>query len=158
MKQILLTQGQIALVDDCDYDSLMLYDPWHAHCGHNTFYAARHSPESSTRALMLMHNIIMCGKGIDHIDHNGLNNQRNNLRFATSRQNQQSRRKNQSSLYKGVTYREDRGSWRARIRIDGELISLGYYAAPEDAAKAYDVAAITHFGEFAFTNFTTSGM
>lgn len=93
---------------------------------------------------------------IDHIDRNGLNNQRSNLRQATKSQNQWNRGidKNNSSGYKGVSgiYRKNSTSYRAYIKIKNKLIRLGHYQTPEEAALVYNEAARKYHGEFAFQN------
>lgn len=163
MKEIKLTQGQTALVDDEDYDYLMQWK-WHAKKDAYTYYAGsnirlgvRHHKSIS------MHRIIMNpphGYLVDHIDHNGLNNQKSNLRICTKRQNRLNslKRKECATPYKGVMgkrRRTPKNPWRYRacIRVNGELIGLGNYNTPEEAARAYDMAAIKYYGEFALLNF-----
>ena len=97
----------------------------------------------------------MNGKGIDHRDMNGLNNQRSNLRFCTLSQNAMNRRKreNTSSIYKGVYFNNQRGKkWKAQIRINGKQIHLGLFDFEVDAARAYNMKAIELFCEFANLN------
>jgi hypothetical protein len=98
------------------------------------------------------------GEEVDHINHNPLDNRRFNLRIATSTQNSANQRKHRGiSRFKGVGYDRRIGvsahsSWIARIGISGKHIHLGYFATEEDAARAYDKAAVQYFGEFALTN------
>lgn len=91
---------------------------------------------------------------IDHIDHDGLNNCWNNLREATQQQNQANRQigKNNTSEYKGVHWFKERKCWRARIGCNGKRISLGLFSNKEDAARAYNVAAMKFFGKYAYLN------
>ncbi len=95
------------------------------------------------------------GLCVDHIDGNKRNNQRSNLRIATRRQNALNRRPKLNgcadSNYKGVAFQD--GKWRARIGVDGEQLSLGYFKSENAAARAYDHAAVLYFGEYAQLNF-----
>jgi hypothetical protein len=88
---------------------------------------------------------------VDHIDGNGLNNCRNNLRPATRAQNRMNSKvsTNNASGYKGVSWHKRRGKWLAQIRIARKRIYLGYFASAEEAHVAYVAAAREHFGEFA---------
>lgn len=98
---------------------------------------------------------------VDHIDGNTMNNKKANLRMCTQKENCRNSKKAYnritSSTYKGVSLRKDKKNlkrpWRAYIRLDGKLIGLGHYDNEIDAAKAYDRAAVHHFGEFAKINF-----
>lgn len=89
------------------------------------------------------------GRLVDHIDRNGLNNSRGNLRIATNTQNQWNSTKvlGRSGL-RGVSYRSSRQRWRAMIRVDGFRIELGLYRTPEEAHEAYKKASIEYHGEF----------
>jgi hypothetical protein len=92
---------------------------------------------------------------VDHIDHNGLNNRRSNLRLCTAQQNARNHRPQLrgSSKYKGVSWRQDGKVFRALIWHNGKSINLGRFKNEIDAAKAYDKAAKKYFGEFAYLNF-----
>ncbi len=94
------------------------------------------------------------GYEIDHIDRNPLNNLENNLRVCTISQNRQNVdiKCNNSSGYKGIVWHKKDKKWYARIRINNQIINIGIFNTPEDAAKAYDVAAIKYHGEFAVLN------
>lgn len=153
MKEIQLTQGQIALVDDEDFDSLNQYK-WYAMKDGNTFYAARNIEVDGKRTIVRMHYSIMNGKGIDHIDGNGCNNLHSNLRLCTHNQNMMNKRKqkNTTSIYKGVCFHKRADKWVAHIMITRTLIYLGLFASEIDAAKAYNTKAIELFGEFANLN------
>lgn len=102
-----------------------------------------------------MHCEVVGGVGVDHRDHNGLNNQRKNLRKATQSQNNGNLRKTpgRSSQFKGVSFRRDRGCWKSQIRFHGQLHFLGLFDCEKLAARAYDCAARQFFGEFALLNF-----
>lgn len=152
IKFIPLTQGKVAIVDAEDYDWLSKYK-WHASKKEYNWYACR----NYNRSIVGMHQVIMnAPKGmlVDHIDHNGLNNRRSNLRVCTSSQNHQNRERTRgTSKYKGV-YREKRyRKWCASIHFEGRNYYLGSFSNELDAAKAYDLKAAELFGEFAYLNF-----
>lgn len=158
MKQIQLTQGKIALVDDEDYDWLS-QRKWQAQRGRHTFYAKRGTGGRYNRKTELMHRLIFGlqpgdKRQCDHRDKNGLNNQRSNLRRCTNQQNSQSQRKRNigSSKYKGVCWDCNRLKWHSSIYLRGKHIYLGRFHLEIDAARAYDVAAAKHHGKFALTN------
>lgn len=153
MKEIKLTQGKVALVDDEDFENLNQCK-WFAMKHGRTFYAGRAIRVSGKRNTQSMHCLIMNGKGIDHIDHNGLNNQKSNLRFCTSSENSMNRRKKQNctSIYKGVSFFKRDKIWRAEIEINYRHIRLGRFVSEVEAAQAYNKKAIELFGEFAHIN------
>lgn len=159
MKEIKLTQGKVALVDDEDFEELNRFK-WQAHKSGKTFYAARRMVDEGKRKFLTMHQSILnpiVGFKTDHKDGNGLHNWRSNLRYATHSQNVANapKRKGAISIFKGVsplpTYINAR--WVAYIRVNGEGKYLGCFANETDAAVAYDKAAREFFGEFARTNF-----
>ena len=157
MKQIPLTQGKFALVDDADYEYLSQWK-WRYISG----YAVRwdDSRPGRERGLISMHREVMHapdGMQVDHINGNGLDNRRENLRICTHAQNMQNTGKHASNTsgFKGVFLDKTCKSktWRAQIRIPGHRISLGSFTDPESAARAYDAKARELHGEFANTNF-----
>lgn len=157
MKEIQLTQGKVALVDDCDYEYLSQWK-WRPQKMGNTTYVLRRGPRPA-RQVILMHRVIMdAGQGqlIDHRDHDGLNNQRGNLRFCSRVQNMvnSKKRASVSSEFKGCSFDNTRKKWAAQISVNGKNIHLGRFNNPIDAARAYDTAAVKYYGEFASTNFS----
>ena len=113
MKEIKLSQGRfcknrgkyVALVDDEDFEISNKFR-WHAAKSGKTFYAERIITVDGKQTMQSMHGVIMNGKGVDHIDHDGLNNQRSNLRLCTQSENNMNQRKreNCTSVYKGVNF------------------------------------------------------
>ena len=159
MKRILLTQGRHATVDDEDYDYLMQWK-WQARKSHRTYYAVRtcycFPPNKATRHTIRMHRVIMDvpqEKEVDHINHNGLDNCKRNMRICTSTENRYNHRPrpNRSSRYKGVSRCETQ--WRAQIGHNGKKKHIGLYRSESEAAKAYDNKAKELFGKFAYCNF-----
>ncbi len=165
MKKIPLTQGKFAIIDDEDYDFLSQFK-WCAHKGKNTFYSVRHITGQSQNKIknikykpkkILMHRLIMkvlsSNDQIDHINGNGLDNRKTNLRICNNQQNTfNSKSRKGSSIYKGVSYRTDCKKYRARISFNGQARHLGYFNNEIEAAKAYDEKAKELFGEFASLN------
>ena len=159
MKEIQLTQEQIALVDDEDFENLnqhkwfAQYDPIN-----RCFYACR---DVSYKRVYMSREILKCPKSyqVDHKDHNTLNNQRHNIRTCTSQENSRNRKPDKAtSIYKGVGWHNQNQKWRARIHTkdifdQSVAILLGLFNSEEEAAKVYDAAALKEFGEFAYLNF-----
>jgi len=150
--EIPLTRGLVALVDDDDYAVVAGAGKWHANIGGNTFYARRALPgPHAVRRYVLMHNLLTGWSFVDHANGNGLDNRRSNLRPADRSKNSANSKLPHDSTtgYKGVS----RHGWTAQIVTSGRQIHLGTFDTPEAAARAYDRAAVEHFGEFARLNF-----
>jgi len=155
VREIALTQGLVALVDDDVFDELSQFK-WFAHRLPRTFYAERQIPTPEGQVTLGMHRAIMDapkGVDVDHIDHDGLNNLRANLRVCSRQQNRFNSRGRHTSAFKGVNFQRDCGRWQSRIQVGGRQLYLGLFSTPEEAARAYDAAALAHFGEFAYLNF-----
>lgn len=161
MKEIPLTRGMVALVDDEDYEEVMKHAPWFAQPSKNgrTAYAVAKVGfgRRGSRTLRL-HKLILGdgpeGMEIDHRNLNGLDNRRSNLRWATNgdqRANQPVRR-DSTTGFKGVSLVHGR-YWMAQIRAGGEKHYLGYFPTAEAAARAYDAKAREVHGDFAHLNF-----
>jgi hypothetical protein len=158
-RRIPLTQGKYAIVDPEDFERLNKHK-WYAARDTRTFYAHRHKRVGKKYVSIGMHREVIRPPRhlvVDHINHNGLDNRKANLRPATRAQNNYNRliikRKDSSSKYKGVAWKEDRKKWRARLHFNGKLIFLGYFKDEIQAAKAYDQAAKKYYGQFACLNF-----
>ena len=146
MKKIPLTQGLFATVDDDVFDYMMQFK-WHASKSGATHYAVRHiRPVSGCLGKMKMHHDVI-GKPqnamvVDHIDGNGLNNVRENLRFVSVRENQHNQKHStikRHSVYPGVS-RYIKGNfdkWVAGAKINGKRKTLGYYDTEQAAYRAY---------------------
>jgi hypothetical protein len=158
LKQILLSQGKIALVDDKDYKYLAQFK-WSILEKKNTIYARRHlcSKIDSKRSTVLMHHEIigkpLIGKMVDHKDGDGLNNQRQNLRFVTQRQNSQNTHKfSKTSKFPGVSWNKLANRWYSEIAIDGERKYLGTFKNEIDAFLIYK-KTVEMNGEVLIDNF-----
>lgn len=140
----------LVMVDDEDFDYL------------NQFYwqvdryktVQTHKNDTGER---LIHRLIMKppkGVEIDHIDGNRLNNQKSNLRFATSSQNKINRgaRKDNKSGYKGVSWHKQNKNWTARLMINGKYQHLGSFKDISEAVQVYNQSALKHYGEYAWLN------
>lgn len=155
MKEIALTKNRFALVDTDVFEDLS-QSKWHVANG----YAARRLPKAEGGRVVYMHRLIMqAGKGqvVDHANGDILDNRRENLRICTHKQNiRNGKSRKGSSIYKGVSKRGDYDAWQAHITVDRKKKNLGCYKDEQDAARAYDAAALEYFGEFANLNFPTA--
>ena len=163
-RRIPLTQGRFAIVDPDDYPRLSK-DKWRL-CrtkGKNVLYAERsiRLPNGKYSRILMHRQLIQPPDGyvIDHINGDGLDNRRANLRFATVAQNAwNSKKRNPRSGYKGVCFDKQKRLWRAAIVCHRKRIHLGYFKDKIPAAKAYDNAARKLHGRFASLNFTQNNL
>ena len=156
MKEIELTQGKVALVDDEDYEYLRQWK-WYYGCegGKNKSGYAVRSITNPKRALIFMHRVIMStptGMETDHINCNKIDNRKENLRVCTRLQNKKNNplMKNNKTGYKGVSINNNR--YKVKISVNKKQIHLGYFDKVEDAAKTYNLAALKYHGKFARLN------
>ena len=151
-----LTRGYFAIVDEADAERVLAYK-WHARPDGQTVYAGRNVRlPDGRRATQLLHGYLTGYARTDHINGDGLDNRRNNLRKSTAVENGWNRRPNRGSHLglKGVSWHGRTGKWQAQIRVgDGRRLYLGLYATAEEAGLAYDAAARKVHGEFARLNF-----
>jgi AP2 domain len=154
--------GRVALVDDEDYELVSRYR-WSVR---QTIRSGRHDNGPYAYAYLLgsgragqvsisMHRLITGYAETDHVNHDGLDNQRANLRPATRVQNLANRRSQPglTSPFKGVSWHTACRKWRTQIDVDGKRRHLGCFLSEEDAARAYDQAALTAWGKYAHLNF-----
>ena len=151
MKQIELTKNKIALVDDEDFDYLNQFK-WYALNG--KYVSRAYTMKNGKQRGLLMHRLIMNAPKemeIDHINGNGLDNQRDNLRVCKKSENlwNSGKSKNNKSGYKGVCWSKVIKKWRVQIMINGKLIYLGVFKNIKDAAMAYKEASLKYHGKFA---------
>jgi hypothetical protein len=157
MQLIELTQGKFAQVDDHWFEELGQYN-WFAQYDdkNGNFYACRSMPIGNGKfKVVRMHRQIMNtpdDQEVDHRDHNGLNNLEENMRNCTHRQNMSNYPAFGKSKYLGVSFLSS-GKIRARIKVNGKSMFIGYFPTEEKAAIAYDEKAKEHHGEFANLNF-----
>lgn len=156
MKEIKLTQGKVTLVDDDDYEWLSK-NKW---CVHKKtkggFYAQRGVSRKAQgkKRVVMMHRVIMDapkGMSVDHIDGDGLNNQRSNLRICTQSEN--SRNRGATSInksgFKGVSWKKTNKKWQVTIGFNAKRKYLGLFTTKEEAYKAYCDACLELHGQFA---------
>lgn len=153
MAYIALTQGKSALVDDQDAQQVAVLH-WRVHKSGDKEYAVAGNYPS----LHLMHRLILDAPDhmdVDHINGNGLDNRRANLRLCNHAQNMCNRKihKNNKSGFKGVHWHARLGLWEAQIQVAKKKIYLGCFDDAEVAARRYDAAALLYHGPFARLNF-----
>lgn len=164
VREISLTRNKVAIVDSLDFEYLNQWK-WYASRPKkdDRFYACRrpYVPNGGKVVTIRMHRVVLEYHGIDtsnllvdHIDGNSLNNCFSNLRLATPTENARNRPKNlnSTSVYKRVCKSSKTNAWTSIIEANGERIYLGCFPSPEEAALAYNQAAIKYFGEFAQLN------
>lgn len=152
---IRLTQGRFAIVDEEDFERVNQYR-WCAHNHGNTSYAIRGYKNDNKSRGVKMHQFILNFPDmlIDHINRNGLDNRKCNLRTCTHSMNMANRSSNKDSYskYKGVCYHKVNRKFVSAINYNGNRIYLGSFSNEIDAAKAYDIKALEFYGEFAKLN------
>lgn len=155
MKTIVLSKGQVTLVDDGDYDWLT---QWTWYCNYQGYATRTYRNNKGKQVRVAMHRVIMdtpVGLETDHIDFDRLNNQKHNLRIATHSENQRNKRRrvDNKSGYIGVSLDKKYGTWRAQAMKDGKQISVGSYKTAKEAAVARDNYVKSSYGSFVRLNF-----
>jgi hypothetical protein len=151
-----LSKGYVALVDDEDAERVAAVMPWHSSNCDGKVYA-RHSyvDQFDRPRSIALHTFLTGWSLVDHVNGDGLDNRRENLRPATPSQNNANRRRSSvnSTGFKGVSLYKRTGRFRAYLGIGGTIRHLGYFATADEAARVYDAAAVEVFGEYALLNF-----
>lgn len=156
--------GRVVLVDDKDFDLVndygwFVFDQKRRGRLHGPYAATNVTLPDGRRTMIYMHKLITGWPQTDHINHDGLDNQRANLRPATQAQNRHNGRPyaRGTSQYKGVSWNRERRAWVAQITRSGRVCNLGRFFSETDAARAYDAAAREAYGEYAYLNFPLPG-
>jgi hypothetical protein len=159
-RTIPLPRGYEAIVDAGEYNRVSAHR-WFARVDKTyRIYVYAHLRSRGKLKIIKLHRLILPNKNrIDHKNGNGLDNRMSNLRPATGKQNVRNQRKRRRgySKFKGVSWDKRRNKWIAQIGVNSRHLFLGYHLSEKAAAKAYDVAAREHYGEFACVNFPLKG-
>jgi len=156
MKIIPLQSGRFTIIDDTDYDNVSRFK-WTAHRLSGIWYAISTAYLGTVNSqpqlyTLLLHRLLMRppqGMEVDHIDHNGLNNLRSNLRVCTTAQNQWNQRpRHGTSQYKGVHWQKQAKKWKAQIIVNNKYHYLGIFKNEIDAARAYNQATLEYRSGF----------
>lgn len=157
MKKIFLSQGKFSIVDDEDYEIVNKFK-WTLNKMGKREYGYRAFKLSGKRIVVPLHRFIVdCPIGliVDHINGNGLDNRRCNLRICTQSQNHMNQRtqtRKKTSIYKGVCWNKLIKKWASKIKINNKTINIGFFDSEKKASFAYDEKAKLLFGKFALTN------
>lgn len=155
--EIPLTQGKVALIDPEDFTRVNQFE-WHAARRDQTWYAASSALRRRNGACLYMHRLILnasLGQHVDHRNGDGLDCRRENLRLCTNAENRRNMRKTRGgSRFKGVCRCRDNATriWEAYIWFENKKIPLGNYETEEEAARAYNAAAVVYHKDFANLN------
>ena len=161
-REVPLTKGYVAIVDEEDYERVCQYK-WTALVSRHTVYAYRADRSTGERRTLYLHRFLLNppeDMEVDHIDRDGLNNTRSNLRLATRRENMINRGMSPRNVsgYRGVSWAARDRRWLAQICVEGKTIHLGSFRDPAEAAKVYDEAAKEYHGLWAQLNFSSESV
>ena len=149
---VTLTKGYVAIIDADDLE-IVNTSNWYASVKPRTVYAIRAVYNNGTQQILRLHRIIMkapFGMEVDHINGNGLDNRKINLRVVSKNENAKNKRMNLNNIsgFKGVSWSNKRGKWLSQIQHDGTAIYLGCYLSKEEAYEVYCAASEKYHGEF----------
>ena len=143
-------KGKFFIIDDEDYEKVKQHKKWYL-CNHGYPHTRVYEPVNTTLRLSRFIMNVYDDRVIDHINHDVLDNRKSNLRVCTMKENMMNKSKNRTSLYKGI--KRQKTNWSARINFNKKSYHLGCFATAEEAARAYDKAALSFYGEYAHLNF-----
>lgn len=154
-REIQLTQGKVAVIDEADFKRVSAFK-WSADRMGKTWYAVRTVKRLGKKSRIYLHRFVMNatrGLVVDHVNRNGLDNRKRNLRLCTKKQNfwNQGAHKDGRSGVRGVSWRPDTGLWTARLFVNGKQLNLGCYKRLKDAVAVRRLAEKKHYGVFAPT-------
>jgi len=152
-KEIIITRGEVTIVDDENFEELSQYK-WYLMDG----FVGRTVKENGKRTTIYMHRVVAeAPKGVSvyHLNGNKLDNRRENLWLEKGSARMHKRKKNMahSSQYRGVYWAKEKKIWIAEIKVNKKHLRLGYFEDEKEAAIAYDAAACKYYGPLAQTNF-----
>lgn len=159
MKEIILTRGLVALVDDDDYEKFKFLRWYASYDDRGDNFIAAHNvtlKDGSRKTLYLHREVLGLSKGeeVDHINHNTLDNRKENLRRCTHAENMMNRKvyKNNKTGFKGVSWHKSKKKFGAGIRALNKKYFLGYFDIAQEAARAYNDASKKYHGDFGSLN------
>ena len=146
------------IIDDEDFEKVKEYK-WHVspQAKGRPLYAKTMIKKDGKIKIIKLHRLIMnfpSGYTIDHINNDSLDNRKENLRICTSRENSLNciKRKTGTSVYKGVSFDKSRNKYASSIMVNRKTVHLGRFETEDQAAIAYNIAAVKYFGRFARPN------
>ena len=151
---IKLSNGDVAVCSGCDYDKLLTQEKWSIDSKGYPYFTDYSNGKKTVKLHNFIYENIPKEYVVDHVNGNTLDNRRENLRLATSSENNANRKsKGGTSLYKGVSKDNSRDKWISSIQVNHKTKHIGRFDDEIDAAKAYDMACYKYYGEFAKLNF-----